>query len=274
MLTEPYNPPVADAQETKSPGTVATSEESAEQPNWTSPENAKSSNNFYATCLLEPILNPVYSELLLASNLGFALPEGATALGWLATVEKKASLGTYLTDAWVYPIKGGVVQWTAVNHASSIPWPTSDTVVSYGDASDLWGLEWTPAEINASGFGVAISCKSASAEVTASVDHVTVTVYYTEAESEDQVCFTTRSIELRSDGVVRQAREDDVWGTVIPDGFLPYTSPGGLEGRPSRGIIIPTQGDLRALPDSGTPNKLSATVKQRAGYHFAREAGE
>jgi hypothetical protein len=95
-----------------------------------------------------------------------------------------------------------------------------------------------------------------------------MTVYYTEAADENRVCFATRSVELRTNGVYRQHPEDDVWGGVLPDGFLPYSTPGGIDGRSSRGILIPTQGDLDELADSGT-NKLSAVVKTRAGHLYA-----
>jgi hypothetical protein len=100
---------------------------------------------------------------------------------------------------------------------------------------------------------------------------VRITVYYTEAEDENRICFAERSIELRSDGPYRQHPTDDVWGYVVPRGFLPHALPSGMEGRKTRFIVIPSQGDLGELPDSGT-NKLSVSVNHRPAYLVAREA--
>lgn len=63
------------------------------------------------------------------------------------------------------------------NRATATLWPASDTYVSYGGPADLWGRTWTPEEINDSNFGVAISAQFAG---TASVDHIRITVTYTE----------------------------------------------------------------------------------------------
>jgi len=96
--------------------------------------------------------------------------------------------------------------------------PTSDTVAEFGAADDLWGTTWTPAEINDSTFGVGLTLKNNLTSVSntlvassfgfsipsdatidgfvvqiewkyvsggsggpAHVDHISITVYYTEA---------------------------------------------------------------------------------------------
>jgi hypothetical protein len=59
---------------------------------------------------------------------------------------------------------------------------------------------------------------------------------------------------------------------VVPDGFLPVALPSGLEERPMRCIVIPSQGDLGEVADEGT-NKLTAQAFVRAAYLFARESG-
>lgn len=87
----------------------------------------------------------------------------------------------------------------------------------------------------------------------------------------DAVGFPGRGIELRSDGVYRQHETDDVWGRLVPDGFLPFFPAAGLEGRVARGILIPSSGDFASLADTGT-NKLSAKVYYYPGYHFVSEA--
>lgn len=83
--------------------------------------------------------------------------------------------------------------------------------------------------------------------------------------------WANRLIELRSDGVYRQDATADVWGRLVPDGFLPTVTPSGLEERPTRGILIPTQGDFDNLPDE-EDNKLGVKEKYFPGYHFTGEA--
>jgi hypothetical protein len=41
-------------------------------------------------------------------------------------------------------------------------WPGTDGYASYGGAADLWGEAWTPADINSSNFGVAVSATDES----------------------------------------------------------------------------------------------------------------
>ena len=56
--------------------------------------------------------------------------------------------------------------------------------VSYGRISDLWGLSLTPADINASTFGVAISAQNidAKSQNLAYINHIRMTVYFGLAE--------------------------------------------------------------------------------------------
>lgn len=88
---------------------------------------------------------------------------------------------------------------------------------------------------------------------------------------EGAIAFPNRGLELRTDGVIRQHLTDEVWGKVVPDGFLPYAAPSGLEGLPMRGVIIPTQGDFDSVPDLGT-NPEAVQVNYFPGYHFASES--
>jgi hypothetical protein len=100
------------------------------------------------------------------------------------------------------------------NLSTSANLPTSDTYVSYGGASNLWDTTWTPSEINDSNFGaffqaydplnaldtrwlvaygfgftidsgatidgILLEIEQRQASGIAYVDHVRITVYYTE----------------------------------------------------------------------------------------------
>jgi hypothetical protein len=103
------------------------------------------------------------------------------------------------------------------------------------------------------------------------LDYFEMIVYFSEEEASDRVCCAGKAVELRSEGCFRQGREDDVWGQLVPDGFLPTLPAGGIEGRQTRSIMIPSTGDFESLPDGATPVACSSHL-QRDGYHFAREA--
>ena len=267
-LTAPDESRGAYAQSTKTPGTILSSSPGSVV--WSGMENVKTSNNVYATVSLSK--NEPTSQYLQVTNFGFGLPEAVEILGIIVTIEKSAS-PSYIKDSRVSLVKKGSVQ--ATNKALASPWPGSDENVTYGSASDLWGSTWSGADINASNFGVVIAATNSydkdSPKKEARVDSVQIAVYYKEPIDENRVCFAQRSVELRWDGNYRENLEGDVWGPLVADGLQPVATPSALEGRPTRGIVIPSQGDLGELSD-GESNKLNARVRTRAGYHFAREA--
>lgn len=272
VLRAPDAAQVAAAQSKKGPGTVV-DDTSFGSKAWSNESNAKSSDNAYATAALKAA---EVSHFLKATNFGFGLPENAAVTAIYVSVERKASALSMIYDSQVRLCLNGevLVGGSAHDKASNQPWPTSDTTRIYGDPNPLWGLKWTPTQINSTGFGAAINTENLGAsEATASIDAISITVYYTEGPDENRVCFATRSIELRSDDIVRQHPSEDIWGRVVPEGFLPYAPPSGLEKRAIRGVITPSQGDLDELSDGGA-NKLSCVVKYRPAYLFAREAAD
>lgn len=56
-------------------------------------------------------------------------------------------------------------------------WPTTEAYVTYGGATQLWGLTWTVAEINAATFGAAMSARRQNGNL--EVDHMRITVWST-----------------------------------------------------------------------------------------------
>lgn len=138
---------------------------------WNAPSQAATSDDVYAN------VNPGTgaSHYLKAIGFGFSLDPTAIVLGIQVDVEKKAVGGTAL-DNGVLIVKGNVI--SGADHSDVNPWPAVDTDIVYGGASDLWGETWTPAEINAAGFGVAISMHDSISGVLAQVDAITITVFY------------------------------------------------------------------------------------------------
>lgn len=73
-----------------------------------------------------------------------------------------------------------------VKIGDSTAWPIVDQPKTYGGSSDLWGRNWTPAELNDPSFGfgilvaneVAGNLNNSISNITAFVDSIQVTVYY------------------------------------------------------------------------------------------------
>ena len=85
-----------------------------------------------------------------------------------------------LQDNTVQLLKNGSA--TGSNKASATTWPNTGTLstVTYGSSTDLWGTTWTAADVNDVDFGLRFVAKNvAAATSTASVDSITITVYYT-----------------------------------------------------------------------------------------------
>jgi hypothetical protein len=144
---------------------------------WTSSANVYTSNNVYATNAVSATLDGANLD---STGFGFAVPATASIDGITVTVERKASVSSTFKDGSVYLLKAGAPVGT--NHLGNVFWTTSDVVTTYGTASDLWGTTWTPAQVNASNFGLRFMAHNyhASSASTASVDQVTITVNYTD----------------------------------------------------------------------------------------------
>lgn len=272
ILSAPEEPPVADAQKTQAPATVA-NDASIGSVAWTNPANGKASDNTYASL---KVAGPgTVSNFLKATNFEFALPAAARPVSVVGLVEKSSPEGTLLfSDYSVRLVVGGVA--VGVNKAQfpSAGWPTADTTYLYEwTAEEIAELNLTRALANEEGFGIEIAAQRAGpSEREARIDRMALTLYFTEQGlEEDKICFVSRVIELRSDNVIRQHPTEDAWGPVVPDGFYPVVPSGGLEGKPARAIAVPSSGDLTVLPDSVSAS-LEVSTLSRDGYHFARES--
>jgi Tfp pilus assembly protein PilX len=82
-----------------------------------------------------------------------------------------------LQDVTVSLLKAGAA--VGNNKASASTWGTTDSTITYGASTDIWGSTWTAADINAANFGVRFAAKNvAAASSTASLDYVSITVNY------------------------------------------------------------------------------------------------
>ncbi len=121
-----------------------------------------------------------YQDFLLVSDFRLEVPASATILGITVTVRRAAGGPDEAVDAGVHVMKGGVRG--SADRSSPTPWTGPELVnVDYGGPSDLWGETWTPAEVNAADFGVALGAgfTQSAGNGRAYVDIVYVTVNYT-----------------------------------------------------------------------------------------------
>ncbi len=167
-----------------SPSTI-TNDTAVGAQTWTTPENAASSNNSYALITrTTPGPATIFSTYLKALNFGFSIPSGATIDGVIVEIERKSNInsaGYGIKDEVLKLVKGGTVVGTD-KAATATFWPTTEAIASYGSSSDLWGTTFTSSDINNSTFGIVLQIElttPAKSPLTASVDHVKITVHYT-----------------------------------------------------------------------------------------------
>jgi len=146
---------------------------------WTSPGNITANDGVNAQVVLGANAS---SNELQGTNFGFAIPAGSTINGITVEIKKQAVSGTgNPTDVDVTILKGGVATGTNLGHTGAgNGWLTAGGIDTYGGSATLWGTTWTPADINATNFGVQISCTEwVGFPATAGVDFIRITITYT-----------------------------------------------------------------------------------------------
>ncbi len=170
-----------------------------------------------------------YSHYLKATNFGFSIPSGATIKGIKVEVAKTqdgdgtvidfANAGSDATtniQAGARIVKGGAVSGDGKGRIEG--WPTGPTAtwVGYGSKSDTWGLSWTPADINSSDFGFALSVLGWGKTFGwAYVDSLRATVYYSPPGSDASVVLT------QTDGMQEHFKRNALDGSYTPETGLP-----------------------------------------------------
>ena len=119
-------------------------------------------------------------EHLRSRNYGFTIPAGETILGIEVQVEVWDANATLDMDDSDARLAKADVPVGADRSIAGV-WPSTRTVRTYGSPTDLWGTTWTPAEVNAAGFGFALQPRALSGGTgaIAQVDYHRIIVYYT-----------------------------------------------------------------------------------------------
>jgi hypothetical protein len=143
---------------------------------WANPGNITADDGTNASCAVGTAAGGVTGDTLRGSTLGFAVPGGATITG----IELRVQLsfgGSASTIDSVNIGKDDSTLGTAKTPGTALT--STPTDYDFGSSSDLWGLSWTPAEINASTLQGLLVVASAGAGASVSCDAMWMNVHYT-----------------------------------------------------------------------------------------------
>ena len=151
---------------------------------WTSPEGAEDDGGGIAFATGEDEFSNYLRGYV---NLINCIPDDALSIdGIKITIKRMAS-----DDSSTVNVKDEIVRLRnggtdSDNKAeTSTKWPTSFESKDYGGATDLWGISW--AVNDARLFSILLQVEFGNNGVDASVDLVTVVVYYTDADGDPQI---------------------------------------------------------------------------------------
>jgi hypothetical protein len=220
-------------------------------------------------------LNNNSSQVLKLTGLGFAIPSGAEIKGIevLSNTYVAAGQPGHIAVLKAILFKAGAQAGVADSESGS-----GDYVfLPFGSSNSLWGTTWTPAQINASNFGVGFVAESGPAEIIVqTASPVTVRVYYSIGAStitQDAVLFSERKTEIRTEGSYREDTASTTYARVSEEtGALPRLPPSGFEKRPallfvknSRALLTTPGASESGEQDTGI-DKIQAQVFYRPCY--------
>jgi hypothetical protein len=143
--------------------------------NWVNPTNIEINDGNPASVFLNAI---AISQSLQGTNFGFGIPANATING-ITVVIKKSSFDGNIEDFQVKLIKGGSLSGTdKANTGTEVVIGGGFSNFTYGGPADMWGNTFTPADINASNFGIGYRAQAPSPSGV-DVDFVSIIVTFT-----------------------------------------------------------------------------------------------
>lgn len=120
-----------------------------------------------------------------ANTFNFTIPGTATINGFELLIERKrGNTGTGSCVDNTIQICN-ISTPVGTNKSTGTAFPTTDTNITYGGPTDMWGLSYTPSDVNSANFQVQIKVDTSvtSGTVEAQFDLVQMTVYYTAGAS-------------------------------------------------------------------------------------------
>jgi len=162
---------------------VAASVDRGGNPEWLSPDNAKTDDNNYAN---SSVGKGGVSDWLRLTSFGFdgggGLPEGATVEGIEVQYKRAANAADVITDSVIY-LRDSSGQ-VGDNKASATKWATSKETKTYptsGGESDTWNAGLEASDIRASTFGIDLSADNTDEDNirAAQIYFCQIRIYYT-----------------------------------------------------------------------------------------------
>ncbi len=158
---------------------------------YTNVQNAAASDDQCVGAVLE--LRPdcqndscFYTRYFYAHNFGFVIPLSASITGITVNVERSAGIAGIVADSVVRMVP---MNWAVVGNNYALPnvYGTTDSTVTYGSSTDLWGYPFTVNEVSSPDFGIAIIIKNNSTTLspTACIDFMQMTIDYSLATGEN-----------------------------------------------------------------------------------------
>jgi hypothetical protein len=232
---------------------------------WQDPGEIVSPGSPYAEATLTQ--GSQYSDYLEGTAYGFSIPDGVVIQGIEVTVNRRVDIhNANILDNEVRLIKDGVI--IGDNKAITVTWPTTFTLMTYGGPTDLWGAEWTPADINAPNFGVALAAMRNNSGNTlrqAVVDFMQITVYYENAATIEVNCGDGTAVAY-GDSTTCVVSVTNQAGSVTPGGSVDWSSDGSGNFEPGACILEGADG-VASCEVSYTPSAVgSGTHLLTAAY--------
>lgn len=138
--------------------------------------NATSSDNSYATAVL--LLNEI-TNYLKVTNFGFTIPIHSKIDGITLEIERNSTILNSVTDSTIRLVLPSGA-FGSTNKSAGATWPNADAYATFGSSTDLWSETLRPIDVNDKNFGVAISGAATLFAGTAQIDHVRITINYTQ----------------------------------------------------------------------------------------------
>lgn len=144
---------------------------------WANPGNITVQDGNYASVTVTSGIPETPSDLLFASNFGFAIANTVSISGIMVSIKGlQSSLPAGATVA-ARIIKAGVV----VGVTKTFTLPAANAFITLGSNVDLWGASWLYSDVNATNFGIQLQASppfgAAGVSVTFDVDFVEITIY-------------------------------------------------------------------------------------------------
>lgn len=196
------------------------------------------------------------TEGLAWTMTGISLTSGVTPEGFEVRVHVENGIGA----TWhAQLLRKGVAVGSALTQYAA----AGARTLTLGGTSELWGAEWTAAEVNEAGLGVALwatANESTTLVVSGTPAFSVYGAFSGFAKTTDAVCYAGRKAQMRWDGAYREDTSSGSYVKVsrVRGDFL-RLPPSGTENRKVELLVIPSAGNLESEADSSI-DKIEAQM--------------